>query len=651
MASRLCRGLLLLCVCAAVHVRAQPRRTVLYVRPSGQWKNSTLEQSGIYLSISDAIARASEIATLSDVSVTIRLLPGTHTLLKPLHFGSEIAKWPFSKNLPLIIESSDSEQVAVVSGGVELSQWKVGASPWLWTSQLPQGADPKNISSLWVNGFRRSVAHTETIQYVDSKADRIILRPNSLPISLSSSPRLRAIIFHYWTASYHGVKSVSSDGLTVILRNNQSMAYQGNPTASGKRVYFEGHPAFLRENAGTFVVDEVARTVTYSPTAQERSAYTPSNFTATAPQLLEIVRDNGVHGIVLRHVNFSFASADFKACLSGACDAQSASFLETAALHFEESSDIMLSHVGVNHVDGNGIWVGSGNRNFVLDRLFVTDVGAGGVRIGPAIRGVSGDARADNISLTNSVIEDGGNIFLMGCGVLAQAVSNTTISHNNIRHFHYTGVSLGWTWNYATTSNGDNEISFNHISEIGLGTLSDMGCVYHLGMDFGTKIANNICHNVSSFGYGGWGYYTDQASRGVTIENNIAYDTKCAAFHQHYGIDNVLNNNVFAFVNDGRCDAAIRSSAHNRPGDEGDISSFTFTHNIVYLQVGSLVDFDRTNVLVQDTVVIIFSPQRHQSSYSWLPSPRPSHHRSRSHSYRHRHQNHRHRKQPLLLVL
>ena len=486
---------LLLSVCAAVHARAHPKskRTVLYVRPSSESIGVPVEESATYNSISDAVARASEIATLSDIGVTIRLLPGTHTLLKPLHFANETGNWPFSKKSPLIIESSDLEHVAVVSGGVELSQWKVGASPWLWQSQLPQGADPKNVSSLWVNGLRRSVAHTKTIQYADSKADRIVLRPKSLPTPLSSSPRLRAVIFHYWTASYHGVKSVSSDGLTAILTNNQSMAFQTNPAASGKRVYFEGHPAFLEENSGTFVVDEVARTVTYSPTAQERSTYTPSNFTATAPQLIELVSDNSVHGIVLQHVNFSFASAEFNVCLRGACCDQSASFMETAALHFEESSHITLSHVGVNHVDGNGIWVGSGTRNIAMDRVVVTDVGAGGVRIGPAIRGFAGDARADNISLTDSVIEDGGNIFLMGCGVLAQAVSNTTITHNTIRHFHYTGVSLGWTWNYATTSNGDNEISFNHISEIGLGTLSDMGCVYHLGMDFGTKIVRQSC--------------------------------------------------------------------------------------------------------------------------------------------------------------
>ena len=47
------------------------------------------------------------------------------------------------------------------------------------------------------------------------------------------------------------------------------------------------------------------------------------------------------------------------------------------------------------------------------------------------------------------------------------------------------------------------QISYNHISEIGLGLLSDMGCVYHLGEDFGTRISNNICHDVMSYDYGG----------------------------------------------------------------------------------------------------------------------------------------------------
>ena len=83
----------------------------------------------------------------------------------------------------------------------------------------------------------------------------------------------------------------------MILRNNQTTIWKTNTAPSGKRVYFEGHPAFLLENSGTFLVDDAARTVTYAPTATERRTYTPATFSATAPQLVELVRDVGSTGV------------------------------------------------------------------------------------------------------------------------------------------------------------------------------------------------------------------------------------------------------------------------------------------------------------------------------------------------------------------
>lgn len=59
-------------------------------------------------------------------------------------------------------------------------------------------------------------------------------------------------------------------------------------------------------------------------------------------------------------------------------------------------------------------------------------------------------------------------------------------------------------------------------------------------------------------------------------------------------MDNVLVNNIFAFVDDELCDAAIRSSTHDAPGDEGDTSSFNFTRNIVLVEDGAMF-FGTTN--------------------------------------------------------
>ena len=103
----------------------------------------------------------------------------------------------------------------------------------------------------------------------------------------------------------------------------------------------------------------------------------------------------------------------------------------------------------------------------ILDASFTRMGHLGGATIGPLI--LSPFSRR---VFTRTVI------WQEGCGVLAQMVGNSTISHNEIGWFRYTGVSVGWTWGYGPTVVHDVITSYNHIHDIGMGYLSDMGCVY-----------------------------------------------------------------------------------------------------------------------------------------------------------------------------
>ena len=83
-----------------------------------------------------------------------------------------------------------------------------------------------------------------------------------------------------------------------------------------------------------------------------------------------------------------------------------------------------------------------------------------------------------------------------------------------------------------------------------------MGAIYTLGIQPDTIISENIIYNVGcdegDYGYGGWGIYLDEGSSGITVEKNLVYDCSSQTFHLHYGKDNMIRNNIFAFGGEGQ---------------------------------------------------------------------------------------------------
>jgi hypothetical protein len=78
-----------------------------------------------------------------------------------------------------------------------------------------------------------------------------------------------------------------------------------------------------------------------------------------------------------------------------------------------------------------------------------------------------------------------------------------------------------------------------------------MGAVYLLGVQPGTAVRGNLIHDVRGSKYGGWAIYPDEGSSHLVIEDNVCHDCTSQLFHLHFGRENAVRNNVWAFAGEG----------------------------------------------------------------------------------------------------
>jgi len=180
------------------------------------------------------------------------------------------------------------------------------------------------------------------------------------------------------------------------------------------------------------------------------------------------------------------------------------------------------------------------------------------VQIGGNAVFIHGDFGAPNsgINVTNNLIAHYGRRFFCAIGVLNIHAHHVEISNNEIFDGYYTGISSGWVWGYSANPTDYVTIENNLIYQIGQGWLSDMGGIYTLGQQPHSVIRGNVIHDVAADplqgGYGGWGIYLDEGSTGQLVEKNLVYNCGSQSFHQHYGKENLVRNNIFAFSKEGQ---------------------------------------------------------------------------------------------------
>lgn len=273
-----------------------------------------------------------------------------------------------------------------------------------------------------------------------------------------------------------------------------------------------------------------------------------------------------------------------------------AAFYTRSVIEADRARRIIFRDCEISHV-GEYALAMTDVRECRVERCELFDLGAGGIRLsGSGGSGPDKDAnRSEYNVIDNNYIHQGGRFHASAVGIwIGSNTLDNEITHNDIYDFFYTGVSAGWTWGYEGGVAYRNRIEFNRIHKIGQYALADMGGVYTLGTSHGTRVCNNVIFDIKSCAYGGWGLYTDEGSEGITMENNLVYDTTDGSFHQHYGRGNLIRNNILVDSKPIQV-AATRVENH---------LSFTFEKNLIVWSEGNALgyNFDKVFAAIRDNL-------------------------------------------------
>lgn len=474
---------------------------------------------------------------------------------------------------------------AVVTDLRAISGWQ--ARDGAWVVSLPEVKAGKwQFNTLYVKGERRhrsrfpatdvEVATANTTPTPENAAkghDRMVIRLGSFQREWLNQD-VEVVTFNKWTMGRFRPKALSDDGSTLTFTGTTFTKEEYGSLGKGCRWLVENVP---NGQPGTWRLDSAKGELVYWPLPGE----TPGSTRIEAPRLTTLLKIEGSPSQPLKNVvvsGITFEGGAWSLPPEGRHFPQAESDLG-AAIEASHARNLLISECQVSKTSVYGISLGEDVQSSRISKCRLIDLGAGGIKIGLMSFERNREAITKANIVEDCVIYGGGRLHAGGIGVFIGVSPENIIRRNWIEDLYYSAFSVGWSWGYGETSTEKTQILDNTATKLGQALLSDMGGIYTLGLSPGSVIRGNRFSEIHCYEYGGWGIYNDEGSTGWLIEENVSFNTTSSGYHQHYGRENLIRNNVLAY-------GFIGQIQRTRPEEH---LSFTIEGNIIALKQGDVL--------------------------------------------------------------
>jgi hypothetical protein len=589
-------------------------RADYYVSVSGSDDNpGTLDMPFASLHRAQDAARK-RIAEGLTGNITMFIRAGTYLLDEPLSFDIRDSG---TERYSITYAAYPGER-PLVSGGSPITGWEKTAGT-MWKTHIPEvlagewefrqlfADDSRLTRARFPNeGERLTVEGVQNIQTYSPEVERqTIIAETDFPGDNLAHKGTEIVMFHSWTISRSRIMHTKDRNITSDYPIGLFGFSFGE--AKPKRTFYLEHALEFIDAPGEWYLDRDTGTLYYMAEAGEN----PNDREFIAPKHEKIIAIKGTKISPVRNVHFeglNFEHCSWRIPLGGYAPIQAGfysfrypydpAYALPLAIQLEYSEDCLFEKCRLAHTGASGLGFGAGcDRNKVLGCEFY-DVGGNGVMVGwrrktddPPRKLMENDWEdvsdaPDQNELSHNHIHHCASVQFGCVGVFTAFSGNTRITHNVVHDLSYSGMSIGFCWHDFRTSQRNALIAYNHVYNCMM-TLADGAGMYILGYQPGTKIMNNLVHDIEN----GRSFYNDGTTSHLYYENNISYNVEESVVHK--GHHNTFRNNIFASARKSYIYVAARAVYLWQGYDAPPPTSY-FENNIFYMDSGKL--FGRAGV-------------------------------------------------------